>query len=53
MQLSIIAPCFNEEDSIKLFYKEVSKNVKDIDFELIFINDGSTDKTLEHIKKIA
>ena len=52
MKLSIITPCFNEEKSINLFYDEISKTINDIDFELIFINDGSTDNTLEYIKKL-
>ena len=52
MNLSIIVPCYNEEDSICLFYKEISKIFKDNDYELIFINDGSTDNTLEIIKNL-
>ncbi len=54
-KLSVIVPCFNEEESIPLFYKEinkVSKNMKYVSFEFIFVNDGSMDKTLEVIKKI-
>ena len=54
-KLSVIFPCFNEEESIPLFYKEinkVSKNMKYVSFEFIFVNDGSMDKTLEVIKKI-
>lgn len=53
--LSIIVSCYNEEESIPLFYKEiiqVSKEMNYLDFEFIFVNDGSTDKTLEVIKKI-
>lgn len=52
--ISIVVPCFNEEKALKIFFKniiEVSKNI-DEDFEYIFINDGSTDKTLLEIKKI-
>ena len=53
--LSIIVPCYNEEESIPLFYKEinkVSKKMNYVDFEFIFINDGSKDNTLNIIKKI-
>ena len=53
--LSIIVSCYNEEESIPLFYKEitqVSKKMNYLDFEFIFVNDGSIDKTLEVIKKI-
>lgn len=51
-KLSIIVPCFNEEESIPYFYDEVKKVTKnmDIKFELIFVDDGSRDKTLEVIK---
>ena len=53
--LSVIVSCYNEEESLPLFYKEInkiSKKMKDLDFEFIFINDGSNDKTLEVIKKL-
>ena len=50
--LSIIVPCFNEEESINPFYDELSKAVDNIGYELIFVNDGSTDKTLDNIKKL-
>lgn len=51
-KLSIIVPCFNEEESIPYFYDEVKKVTKnmDIKMELIFVDDGSKDKTLEVIK---
>lgn len=51
-KLSIIVPCFNEEESIPYFYDEVKKVTKnmDIKLELIFVDDGSKDKTLEVIK---
>ena len=53
-KISIIIPCFNEEEAIPIFYKEINKvikKMKEVDFELIFINDGSSDKTLNIIKK--
>ena len=53
-KISIIIPCFNEEESLPIFYKEidkVSKKIKEANFEFIFIDDGSTDHTLEEIKK--
>ena len=53
-KISIIIPCLNEEESLPIFYKEinkVSKKLKEVDFEFIFIDDGSTDNTLEEIKK--
>ena len=53
--LSIIVPCFNEEDSINIFYNEIYETLKNIDvnYELIFINDGSSDNTLNNIKKLS
>ncbi len=55
-KISIIVPCYNEEESIELFYKEINKIAKEmdyVDFELLFINDGSSDSTLKILKKIA
>lgn len=53
--LSVIVPCFNEEESLPIFYKETNKVIKKmkIDYELIFINDGSKDKTLEILRNLA
>ena len=54
--INIIVPCYNEEKSLPLFYKEtlkIIKNIKDKNFEFIFVNDGSNDKTLNVIKKLS
>ncbi len=54
-KISVIVSCYNEEESLPLFYKEMVKvmtSMKDNDFELIFVNDGSKDKTLEVIKAL-
>ena len=52
-KISIIVPCYNEEESISYFYKEINKVSKKMktDFEFIFVNDGSSDKTIDVIKK--
>lgn len=53
--ISIIIPCYNEEDSIPLIYnelKKVSNNIK-YDFEFIFVNDGSIDNSLNVLKKLS
>lgn len=55
--LSVIVPCYNEEENISLFYSELMKNEaffaeKNIDLEIFYIDDGSTDGTLGEIKKL-
>ena len=52
--ISIIIPLFNEEDNLENLIKKLIKNTKSIDskFEFIFVNDGSTDKSLDIIKKL-
>ena len=53
MKLSIIIPAYNEEDNILPLYKEILKNIpKKYSYEIIFIDDGSTDSTLKNIKAI-
>lgn len=54
-KISIIVPCYNEEEALPLFYKEVNKvsETMDKEFEFIFVNDGSKDKTLEVIKNLS
>lgn len=55
-KISIVIPCYNEQETIPIFYKEVTKiadEMKDLDFELLFINDGSNDNTLNKIKELA
>lgn len=54
-KLSIIVPCFNEEEMIPVFFDEVQKNITkltNVITEYWFINDGSSDKSLEKIKAI-
>lgn len=55
-KISIIVPCYNEEESLPIFYKEIdkiSKEMKAVDFEFLFINDGSRDKTLNILREMA
>ena len=51
-KLSVIVPCYNEEKNISKFYNKLKEDLKDIDLELIFVNDGSKDKTKEELDKI-
>ena len=55
-KISVIVSCYNEEESIPLFYKEmneVSKQMNHVDFEFMFVNDGSSDNTLNELKELA
>ena len=54
-KISVIVSCYNEEEALSLFYEEMSRvmaEMKKYQFELIFVNDGSKDNTLEVIKKL-
>lgn len=56
-KLSIIVPCYNEEESVPLFYEEAIKQDaffkgKNVELEFIFVNDGSRDKTVDAIKSL-
>lgn len=51
--LSIIVPCFNEEESVEIFFKEVKESLNKYNFEIIYVDDGSKDNTLVNIKKLA
>ena len=51
MKISIVVPLMNEEDNIKYLIEEVEKALKGYDYELILVDDGSTDNTVEEIKK--
>ena len=58
-KISCIVPCYNEEASLPYFYAEITrieKNMKlrgKLEFEIIFINDGSKDNTLKVLKEFA
>lgn len=55
MDISIIVPCFNEQDALPFFYSETEKvlNGMNVSYELLFVNDGSRDHTLELLKEYA
>ena len=53
-KISIIIPAYNEEDSLPYLYERLTKlivDIKNYEFEILFVNDGSKDKTLEIIKE--
>lgn len=54
--ISIVVPCFNEEEAIPIFYGETLKVLKKMNlksYEFVFVDDGSSDKTLEVLHKIS
>lgn len=53
--LSIVIPVFNEEESLPLFYRELLQELRKLNkaYEIIFVDDGSNDKSLEILKDIA
>ncbi len=54
--ISIIVPCYNEEPALPFFHKEVSRVIEGMDdmaFEILLVDDGSGDKTLEVMKSLA
>ena len=55
MKISLIVPCYNEQDVLPIFYEEVIKVIDKMqcEYEIIFVNDGSKDKTLEILKKFS
>lgn len=55
MKISLIVPCYNEQDALPIFYEEVIKIIDKMqcEYEIIFVNDGSKDKTLEILKKFS
>lgn len=55
--LSVIVPCYNEEENIRDFYNELMKNAdflrqRELGIEILYIDDGSKDKTAEEVKKL-
>ena len=54
-KITILVPVYNEEEVLEIFYKEITKvinSIKNYRFEILFINDGSKDNTLNLIKNI-
>lgn len=55
--LSVLVPCYNEQETVEDFYQEFIKNdayfsSRDIEYEIVFINDGSKDNTVQEAKKL-
>ncbi|MFC7776898.1 glycosyltransferase family 2 protein [Pantoea sp. GCM10028869] len=52
MKISLVVPVFNEEDAIPIFYRAVKEKLSAYNLEIVFINDGSTDRTEQVIKSL-
>lgn len=54
MKLSLVVPCYNEEGNVKRFFDETNKVFSEFfnDYEFVFVNDGSTDKTYKELKNL-
>ena len=53
--LSVIVPCYNEEESLPRFYEAIcaaADDLKELEFELLFVDDGSRDGTLNVLKSL-
>ncbi len=51
--LSVVLPVYNEQDNLEALYREIGEALADFDFEIVFVDDGSTDRSLEVLKEIA
>ena len=53
--ITIITPCYNEEEALPIFCREATNVLSSmgVDYELLFVNDGSRDKTLDELRKLA
>ena len=54
--ISIVVPCYNEEETVEIFYNETEKinhKLQDYQFEYIFVNDGSKDRTLTRLRALS
>ena len=49
-EISVVVPLFNEEESIAILQTELSAALKGLDYETIFVDDGSVDRTAERIE---
>lgn len=54
MKLSLVIPCFNEQDNVRAFFDETQRafNSKRFDYEFVFVNDGSRDNTLKNLLEL-
>ena len=53
MKLSLVIPVMNEQENIKPLIDKIEKSLVNLSYEIIFVDDGSTDNTVENIKKFS
>ena len=53
MKLSFVIPVYNEQGSLKQLYSEIIENIKEYEYEIIFVDDGSTDKSYSILQQLA
>ena len=54
-RISVVIPCFNEEEALPVYYRAMCKVMGEMpeeEFELIFVDDGSSDRTLSILKEM-
>lgn len=55
-KITVIVPCYNEQEVLPLFYQEIEKvrsGMPEVDFEYLFVNDGSSDRTLPMLRELS
>jgi len=52
MKLSLVVPCYNEEENVKVFAEQAREILQGIEYEIVFVNDGSKDGTIRKLKEI-
>ena len=55
-KISVVVPCFNEEEVLSVFYKKTSEVLNEIDgitYELLFVDDGSKDHTKDILRALS
>ena len=55
-KISIIVPCYNEQEAIPIFYEAITRTAAELTqawLEVLFVNDGSKDESLSEMKKLA
>ena len=55
--LSVVVPCYNEEENVSFFYEELMKvqdffSEREVELEVLYVDDGSRDNTVAEVKKL-